>query len=60
MCQVIVIPIFWNKRAEEKAGVLAVAEEVNAMLTEASPSHMATALLLAMLGPGMPLPQLCA
>ena len=30
------IPIFWNKRAEEKEGVLAVAEEVNVLLTEVS------------------------
>ena len=59
MCQVIVIPIFWNKRAEEKAGVLAVAEEVNAMLTEASPSHMATSLS-ALLQSGTVSLQLCA
>ena len=30
--QVIVLPIFWNKREEEKAAVLETADEVHSLL----------------------------
>ena len=32
--QVIIVPIFWNKKADEKAAVLATAEEVREQLQE--------------------------
>ena len=32
--QVIIVPIFWNKKADEKATVLAAAEEVRQQLQE--------------------------
>lgn len=33
--QVIIVPIFWNKKKEEKAGVIAAAERVERLLTGA-------------------------